>query len=445
MNKTGFYYRILIVIVLLLTSFASLARCSRTSALRTADNYMARIPFGKINLYDTYFYPVGSQLGSIVVPPTNYTSTGASASTVLWTCDAADAGSIYFLVATNGDDRVGGFYDIGTTDGLTDVYATFFAYVGLKQTMSNIALTRYWQKVEIPSYDTETTPGKINIRLQDIPPLQSELYRISSLPAKGARSDYCSSKGSSGTPDRGLVFGSTTGSNYVCNQPNSYIQLVGPNITHDEVGEDSAVRYRFHGANNGFGYGMYLVNTLYDTPTCVARSATPLVLLPTISIAQLMAGEPSSAPFNVSIECSDSAMTESSNPQTALGFQVSAGAYSAAQSLGLVNSSNGVSMLLSDNYTDSEMAKGVGITIAYNSNPGSALTLIGQSGLNALTDTGANSGWYPVKDYATSAGSSKSGYTNYDYSFLATLKRIPGQTITAGKVRATVTVQVRIQ
>ncbi len=58
---------------------------------------------------DTYFAPAGSLLATTVAPPTNYTSGGATGSSVLWECDATDLPNIYFLVATNGDDRVGAF------------------------------------------------------------------------------------------------------------------------------------------------------------------------------------------------------------------------------------------------------------------------------------------------------------------------------------------------
>ncbi|VFT69957.1 outer membrane protein [Escherichia coli] len=77
---------------------------------------------------DTYFAPVGSLLATTVVPSTNYTSGGASGSSVLWECDATDLPNIYFLVATNGDDRVGGFHNAGGPDGLSDVYATLVCF-----------------------------------------------------------------------------------------------------------------------------------------------------------------------------------------------------------------------------------------------------------------------------------------------------------------------------
>jgi len=429
----AFFIRIMLLLSLALASLSSWAFCKITGVAQTEDNRTAQISFGKVNLYDRYFYPAGSLLASVVVPPTNYTFNGASAGSVLWECDAADLSNIYFLVATNGDHWLGGNNEIGVNDDINGVYATSFAYVGLKQRMDGVALSRYWKKIPINTY--ATSGKKIQIRLQDIPPLQAELYRVSSLPTPGGGPKYtCTS----------VVYGSTTGTLYDCTQPNSYIQLVGPGLIHDEAGEDSNSHWSFWGVDNGFGYGMRGTNTLYDTPTCVARSATPLVRFPDISITELKTGLTTSAAFNVSVECSNSATSGTSNAQTALGFQVSAGAYSAAKNLGLVNSNNGVSLLVSDNYTDENMAKGVGISISYSNNPEAPLTLIGQNEVNS-TYMGSNAGWYPVLNNAIPAGSSRSGYTQYNYNFVATLKKIPGKSVTTGKVRATATVMVKMQ
>ena len=65
--------------------------------------------------------------------------------------------------------------------------------------------------------------------------------------------------------------------------------------------------------------------------------------------------------FNVSIECSNQVTSGTASNQTAIGIQTSNGAFAAAQQLGLVNAQNGVTALLSDNYTDAQSAKGVGI------------------------------------------------------------------------------------
>ena len=365
---------------------------------------------------------------------------------MLWECDEADLPGIYFLVATNGDDRVGGFYDIGNNDGLTDVYATWFAYVGLRQNMAGVTVTRYWQKVPVTSYAT-TSARKIQIRLQDIPPLQAELYRISTLPGTSARTAWCGNNNNDGS---GVGYASPSGRSYTCVQPNSYIQLSGDDtvsfaFAHDAPGQDSATNYNFWGADNGFGYGMRTANSLYNNPTCVARSADPVVTFPAISATELEAGMTGNASFTVRVECSDSAQSGIADTQTAMGIQVSEGAYRAAQSLGLVNPSGGVSALVSDNYSDTGMAKGVGITLAHSDTPANTLTFVGQPGLATLTPGGNSAGWYPVMSGATSAGSVNNGYTYYTYSFIATLKKINNMTVTPGRVHATAYVLVKMQ
>lgn len=435
---------------LTLFSLRANAFCSLTLVTQTEDYNVAPIPFGKINLTDPYLQPVGTLLASTVVPPTNYTYGGANGASVLWECDAADLPNIYFLVATNGDDRVGGFYDIGGSDGLSDVYATWFAYVGIRQSMSGVTLTRHWQKVPVTSYATSSA-GKIQIRLQDIPPLVAELYRISSLPGMSAASAYCGNNNDDGV---GIGYASATGRNYFCQnsiqtQPNAYIQLSGDsNVTflfaRDLPGEDSAYSFDFWGADNGFGYGMRLANTLYSLPTCVARNATPLVLFPTISVAELERGGSASASFTVQVECSDSAVSGTAAGQTAIGIQVSPGSYNAASSLGLVNGSGGVTHLVSDNYYSENMARGVGIRL--QNAQGKRMNFVGQPGTVSLTTPGGESaGWYPVLEAANNAGSSMAGYTHYSSTFLATLQKLDGQAVTPGKVYATAYVLVKIQ
>lgn len=420
------------------------AKCTKTSVAQAADNKTALIQFGKINLTDTYFTPVGSLLATTVVPPTNYTSGGATGESVLWECDLTDLPNIYFLAATNGDDRIGGYYDIGEPDGLNDVYPTWFAYVGIKQTMAGVTLTRYWQKVPITSY--ATVGDKIQIRLQDIPPLQAELYRISTLPGTGAVSSYC---GNNNTDGSGIAYAKPSGVLYSCTQPNSYIELSGESgiipFAHDEPGEDSSTHFDFWGSNNGFGYGMRTANKLYTNATCVARSATPAVMLPIISESQLNDGMESSANFTVRVECSDAAISGIDDTQTALGFQASEGAYIAAEKLGLVNSNGGVSALVSDNYNDSGMAKGVGITLSNSIHPDTPMTLIGLPGNATLIPGGNAAGWYPVLEGATPEGSTQAGYSSYTYQFVAKLKKLPGQTVTPGRVRATAYVLVKMQ
>jgi type 1 fimbria pilin len=408
------------------------ATCARTGVSQTEDGRSALINFGTVNLASAYLEPVGTLLASTVVPPTNYTYGGANADSVLWVCDTADLPNIQFLVATNGDDRVGGYWDLGAADGMPNVYATYFQYVGLRQSMAGVTITRFWQAIPVTSY--AVVKGKINIRLKDIPPLYAELYRLSQLaPQRGSGSYYCGS-GASGQISSG---------SYSCTQPNAYIQLHGPGIRGDQPGEDSNDHHQFWGVDNGFGYGMR-GNTLRSIATCVARSATPLVSFNTIGISDLNNNLGRQANFNVAIECNNTVTSGVNTGQTAIGFQVSAGALSAAQNLGLVNNTSGVSALLSDHYGRDGIAKGVGIYLS-NANTRENMIFVGAQNANS----GAASGWYPVLSGVNGQGiaSSQAGYTHYTHTFTATLKKLEGvdEKVEPGQVKSTAYVLVRVQ
>lgn len=434
--------------MLLLCAGASPAwsHCTKPGSIYAGDTASARISFGKINLTDVYLQPVGTLLASTVVPPTSYTYGSLSPGTVIWECDAADLPNIHFLIATNGDDRVGGYWDIGHADGLSGVYATWFGYTGIRLTMAGVQAERVWKAVPVTSYNLTTgaTP-KVQIRLQDIPPLFAELYRVSALPpTSGSASAYCGTNNNDGS---GIGLASAAGRNYTCNQPNAYIQLSGTTAAsfsypRDMAGEDSYNHYDFWSAY-GIGYGMYQTNTFYQAATCVARSATPTVLFPLITATRLNSGGSTSASVNVVVECSDAAVSGIDAGQTAIGIQASPAAYSHAQTLGLVNASGGVKALVSDNYSGSEMAHGVGITL---SNGSQEMLFVGQPGTVSLSAPGGNdAGWYPVLDGATPSGSAASGYTTYTHHMIATLKALDGHTATPGKVYATASVLVKMQ
>ncbi|WP_130803873.1 fimbrial protein [Acinetobacter ihumii] len=429
MKKLKFWLLQILIVIMSYSSVNTFAACRSTGVSQTEDGRTAPIRFGTVNLTSTYLQPVGTLLAKTIVPPTDYTYGGATATSVLWECDAADLPNIQFLVATNGDDRVGGYWDLGAQDGLSDVYATFFRYIGIKQTMDGVVLTRYWKSLPVRNY--VTVGNKIQIRLQDLPTLYAELYRISQIPSAGLN-NYCGA-GSSGTIATGP---------YSCTQPNAYIQLKGPGLTSDNVGQDSATNYLFWGVDNGFGYGMRLGNQLWNEPTCVARNATPLVLFNTMTVEALNQGQSTQAQFNVSIECSNQAVSGTASKQTAIGIQASEGAYTAAKQLGLVNAENGVKALLSDQYGSNGIAKGVGIFLR-NSTTGTDMNFVGQP---SLPGTGAsNAGWYPYKDGAIANGSVQAGYTQYLQNYTAILKKLDGQTVEAGKVYATAYVLVKVQ
>jgi hypothetical protein len=395
--------------------------------------------FGNVELASTYLQPVGTLLAETTTLAS--TRGGWNPETVLWTCTPADLPNIYFLVATNGDDRVGGYWEIGNghgsaiNDGMPGVYATFFQYVGIRQTMAGVLLSRYWQKVPVTNY--EISGNNLLIKTKHIPPLTSELYRVSSLPpSSGSGSAKCGTNNTSGM---------TSAGSYTCVEPNAYIQLSGSSSSipfgHDAIGSDSNTSYAFWWANNGFPYGMRMASTLIHNNTCVARSATPVVTFPIISVEALNQGDTRQADFTVQLECDSANVASGTNPgQTAMGIQVSQTAYQAARSLDLVNNYNGISHLVSDNYgSDSSLATGVGITL---SNQGNNMNLLGWP---LQTGGGPTMGWYPALQNANDSGSSAVGYTSYTQTITATLTKLPGLTPTGGRINATAYVMVRVQ
>jgi len=235
------------------------ARCSikvKNPANNTKDKSIAPIRFGRVNLASTYLQPPGTLLAQAVVPPTHFTQGGATGDTVMWECDQKDIdkGDVYFLVSTNADDRIGGRHETGVEDGLPGVYATVFEYVGIKLTMAGTVLGRRWQPVPLTTYAVDPVKGKVRIRLKDVPVMEAQLYRISKLPPREG-GDLCN------TQSKGMAKASHQGTPHpecgIRPQPNGYIQLVGPDIKHDEIGEDHAYHYKFWAAGNGFGYGMW--------------------------------------------------------------------------------------------------------------------------------------------------------------------------------------------
>lgn len=400
------------------------------------DTRSAGFPFGKVDLASSYLQPVGTPLGSATVAAA--AARGLTPETVLWECDQSDANSLYEMFATNGDDRVGGFWEIGNgsgtsnNDGLPGYYATWFPYVGIKITHLNsgMVLTRYWQQAKLTRYDEVGT--KIQIKAKHLSMLHAELARVSSLPpAGGSGSNFC-----------GDMASLKINARYNCAQPNAYIQLRGPGITSDEVGSDSNTHYVFHGAGNGVAFGMYRSATLRQRESCVVRSVTPVVSFTPITVRELNEGTSRSNDFTIELECVDRVKSGTSLTKVALGIKVlSANAYAQAQALGLVTRKGGVRYLLSDNYgLDPAVATGVGISLR-NMGNGEQMNFLGTE----ATGGGASAGWYPVLSGASDSGEERSGYHKYTQTISATLSALPGQEAKAGMVNATASVIVKIQ
>jgi len=420
------------------------ALCNRTKHLyvHTSDAAIIKLRFGHINLTDTALQPYGSVLAEISSPATDYTYNGAQADTVLWECDKADLGQIRFLVANNADEVYGGWHEIGTAYDIKNIYATGFDHVGLQLRMGDVTLSQYWTPVELEGYDefrgknplTGKVTDRIAIRLKHVPPMEATLYKVST-------------KISEIFPLNKVYPGCALPSariTYNCLEPNGYIQLDGPGIPHDQAGEWARFHYDFYGPNNGLVWGMYKSLSLSEVPTCVVTSVTPHVRFAPVSVQQLHAGAEVSAPFRVEVDCNGTPKNSGViDNKTAIGVQVSASAFAAAQKLGLVNADNGLEYLLSDRYGAPDIAKGVGIIL--HDKRGIQRMFVGQPGLvGEGHPRGADAGWYSVLQGVTQT-CNEPDKRCYRLDFSAKLVRLPQMDVTPGKVQATAHVLVKVQ
>lgn len=437
------FIRIILLNIVLLTSLSANALCKKGPDFQRSeeDSYGLSLAMGTINVSSLEIQPVGSPLGSNIV---NFSQNPryTSPDNVLWVCDIADKDNIFEIIATNGDDRNGGFFDLGSIDGYPNYYGTLFEHVALRLTHLNsgTVFTRQYQRIPMKNYQVSPDGTQIYIRVKDFSPIRADLIRVSSTSPRGqSPDDWC------GRPTQ------LTSGSYSCNQPNGYVSFCSPGSpdAYCDSG-DSAFIYtgwyydNWMAINMGISTG-YPAN-LVSIPTCVAKSVTPMVFFPTISVSDLNNGQTAQSNFNVHILCEGQSTSGETQGMTAMGLQVPYESYLTAQQLNLVNASGGVSHLLSEKYGQPGYASGVGIQIA-NSNDGVLRNFIGWSRCMAATcQPGGNGGWYAVRDGATQVTNNGSTAINeYVVNFNAYLTRIAGETVTAGKVDASAEVLVKVQ
>lgn len=430
-----------------------LAVCKRSSTYvaTTDDAQGVGIGLGRINLSGTDIQPPGTLLASAVFRfSDNSRYTGPEH--LLFECDIADKNNIYEVVATNGDDKAGGYY---AASGFPGYYVTAFDYVGIKLTHLNSGrvFERNHQRIPMSNYDVSPDGAKIYIRVKHFSPIRADAIRISSLPPKtGAVSNYCAL----GTGATGSMVAS---GNYTCNQPNGYVHFCSPGSPkghgYCDTG-DSASNANWEGWHHKTWMAMSMgrppISTLTHITTCVAQSVTPTVMFPTIAVKDLEAGQKSHATFNIRIRCENAAISGTAKDRTALGIQVSYRSYLAAQQLNLVNANGGIRYLLSDSYGEPGMAQGVGITIGTSTHPSrfflgwNRCPTTTTGGARATSDCplGNNAGWYDAKTDAVNVSTGLST-SDFQIQFNTALESLPGMKVTPGKIDATAYVWVKVQ
>lgn len=439
------FIRICLLILSLFTCLSLNARCVKgPDFVRTvASGYGVGLALGTINITNNKVQPVGSLLASNVVRFSDNPRFKKGPDSILWVCDRADVNNIYEIIATNGNDRNGGHFEVGSFDGYPNYYATLFRNVGIRLTHVNSGrvFTRNYQRIPLQNYAISPDGLKIHIRVKDFSPIRADLIRVSLTTPRGQSPfDWC-----------GKAEQLTSGT-YTCTQPNGYVSFCSPGspAAYCDTG-DSSTSYVGWGLDNWMGInmgGVAPMAELVSKRTCTAKSVTPVVTFPPITVDALNNGGKSQGMFTVNILCEGLTGTGTVSGLTALGMQVPYENYQAALRLNLVNSSGGVSYLLPTDLGVSGMASGVGIQIA-NANDGMIRNFIGWQRCNAAPSycaAGEAGGWYDARDGARVVNNGGTlGISEYAINFNAYLSRIGNQTVRAGQVYASAQILVKVQ
>ncbi|MBW7984745.1 fimbrial protein [Enterobacillus tribolii] len=347
---------------------------------------------------------------------------------VLFRCTADEAAKgLYEYYATNGDSTYAGMHDDGATEGIPETYRTRYQGMGIRITNTNTGeyFSRYWKARELTNLDKDSQ-GWILVKAKNFSGVRTELIRLNN---------------SSGL---------TSSGQYDWSQPAAYIAFKGgTRSTNLEVGADSATKYNgWHDYWPG-AISLHKRITIRRSATCLVSNVTPNVTFPIISVAELNQNVTRQAPIQIQFFCQTGAPANSgltafvsgtAASQTAMGILVNTENAISAFAEGFGTPNGGVNYLLSDGYdTDPNIATGVGIRISdKNSKALTLLTALGGYG------TGETAGWYPVLD-ATEQGSTLNGITFYTKNLTATLMKLPGKTVTTGKIKATAQVVIQVQ
>ncbi|MEB7584178.1 fimbrial protein [Serratia rubidaea] len=382
-----------------------------------------------VNINNSLFQPDGTLIASGTVSALEAGSGSYSADQILFRCTADEAGKLYEYYATNGDSEWAGKVEVGAAAGLPETYRTYANGMALRAT--NLATgeyySRYWKARPLTNLETDSQ-GWILVKARDFSDTKVELFRLSN---------------STGPMTATGV--------YPQSQPATYIAFQGGGLSPSlSVGADSLSQ--FSGWYAAWPGAVNLYNRLYirRSATCSVTNVTPLVRFTPITATQLRAGETRQMPITIQFDCQTVTPATTgvgafasgiAANQTAMGILVNPANAAAAVAEGVGTAGSGVSYLLSDGYgVDRNVATGVGIQI---SRPGGA-TLNLLSTLSGAVAAGNRAGWYPVLDDA-SAGAITNGVTSYSKTLTATLRALPGKTVTAGSVSASAQVIIQVQ
>ncbi|KFC06362.1 putative exported protein [Trabulsiella guamensis ATCC 49490] len=382
-----------------------------------------------ININNNTFQPDGSLLASGTV---SFLQSGAqpyNSEQILFRCTPSEEGKLYEFYATNGDSTYAGHVEVGAASGLPESYQTYATGMALRAT--NMATgeyySRYWKSRQLVNLDHDSI-GWILVKAKNFSDTRVELFRLSN------------------------SFGGWQSSGiYPQSQPATYIAFKGGGFSSGLTdGSDSNSQWSGWYSHWPGAVSLYNKTYIRRSATCSVTNVTPIVVFPTISVAELISGVTRQQPVTIRFGCQTGspanigvgAFTSGvAANQTSMGILVNPVNAAAAISEGFGTSGAGVNYLLSDGYkTSSNIATGVGIQFTRSN--GSVLNML--STLSGSVLGGNAAGWYPVLDDA-SPGAVVDGVTTYTKTINATFKALPGKNITTGKFNATAQIIIQVQ
>jgi len=382
-----------------------------------------------VNINSSTFQPDGTLLAS---GGASFLTLGLEAYTpeqVLFRCDATDQGSLFEFYATNGDSTWGGMHEDGVAFGLPGAYRTSFngMLIRVTHTASGNYFLRNWQARQLTNLDKDGQ-GKILVKAKNFSDVRVELFRVSNEATAG---------------------GWSSSGNYTNSQPAAYIAFKGGGQSASlAVGQDALSYYSgWYDAWPG-AINLYNRLTVRRSATCSVSNVTPNVQFPVISVAELNSGANRQLPVDIAFQCQTGAPANTGLAafasgteagRTAMGVLVPAANYQSAVAQGLTTGASGVTFLLSDDYGQPGVAGGVGVALTQAD--GAPLNFLGN---DQVTGGGTAAGWYPVLQGASSTGVA-GGVTSYTKRLNATLTKVPGRTVTPGRLNARAQVVIRIQ
>ncbi|USD61318.1 fimbrial usher protein StbD [Vibrio sp. SCSIO 43140] len=377
------------------------------------------------------FQPDGTVLAYSVASFLNASnSTPYGDKQVLFRCDLSDKDELYEYYSTNGDDPRKGQYEVS---GVPGAYYSDYRYAAFRLTNLSTGeyYTRRWKARKINPSELFSDNQYIYVHAGAFSDVGIEVIKVSN----------------SGT-NYGYNYGRYTPSH---SGNMGYIAFKGGGRSSGlSVGCDhggGCYSGWYHDWPGAWGWRNQV--TFIRGAYCQVTDYTHHILFPTVTKNELNSGLSVAIPFSISISCESNAVsgtsqnTSSSASTTArpvsIGFLVpSSYAVANAQALGLTTTSGGLTHLLSNDYGHVGVATGVGVRIYDSSN--NPLQLLS----SLQTGTGTAAGWYGYKQL-TQLVSTEPDHNVYQGDFVASLEKLPNESVEPGKMYAQLQIVVSFQ